>query len=108
MPTRPPRPCPACHTLTTNRGRCTDCERTWQAARNRQRAGRYTHTYRTNRARLLADHPPCHWCGRPDADTADHIAGNDPTQLVPACRSCNSARTTRPTNETLNRSATNP
>lgn len=53
--------------------------------------------YARNRKLLLADNPPCTYCGRL-ADTADHIVpyalggGNDLANLTPACRSCNSSR----------------
>lgn len=53
--------------------------------------------YARNRKLLLADNPPCTYCGRL-ADTADHIlpyalgGGNDLANLTPACRSCNSSR----------------
>ena len=54
-------------------------------------------TYKRNRAILLADNPPCAWCGKP-ADTADHIVEvdrggtHDLDNLVPACGKCNSKR----------------
>lgn len=53
--------------------------------------------YARNRRILLADSPPCTYCGRL-ADTADHIhpyalgGSNDLSNLTPACRSCNSSR----------------
>ena len=53
--------------------------------------------YARNRRLLLADNPPCTYCGRL-ADTADHIlpyalgGSNDLSNLTPACRSCNSSR----------------
>jgi len=53
--------------------------------------------YARNRRILLADNPPCTYCGRL-ADTADHImphalgGSNDLSNLTPACRSCNSSR----------------
>lgn len=43
---------------------------------------------------------PCHYCGTP-ADTVDHLipksqgGTDDPTNLVPACRPCNSAKRDR-------------
>lgn len=97
MPTSPPRPCTTCHTLCRTRtGRCAACEQAWQHRRNTARAarGRYTATYQRNRRALLATNPPCHWCGNP-ATTADHIDGDNPHALVPACLTCNSRRTTR-------------
>ena len=52
----------------------------------------YGHAHRKARARLLASHPRCHWCGQP-ATTADHyppitIAGHH-DNLLPACKPCN-------------------
>jgi phage terminase large subunit-like protein len=53
--------------------------------------------YARNRKLLLADNPPCTYCGRL-ADTADHIlphvlgGSNELSNLTPACRSCNSSR----------------
>jgi hypothetical protein len=29
--------------------------------------------FKKNRARLLADNPPCHWCGVNVATEADHV-----------------------------------
>ena len=52
--------------------------------------------YRKNRATLLQDSPACALCGRPGADTADHIipydagGSDDLDNLRPAHRSCNS------------------
>ena len=53
-------------------------------------------TYRRNRATILRDSPPCALCGKPGADTADHIipyaAGgtHDLENLRPAHHRCNS------------------
>jgi hypothetical protein len=57
--------------------------------------------YATNRAALLKGQPMCHWCHRKVADTADHLVevdrGGDHSlsNLVPACRECNSRRGTQ-------------
>lgn len=53
----------------------------------------YGRRYRRARAILLADNPPCHWCGAP-ATTADHEpplseVGHPHMHLVPACKPCN-------------------
>ena len=59
---------------------------------------RATSEFKRNRAKLLADDPPCHWCGIARATEADHLlesdAGgtNDITNLVPACKPCNARR----------------
>lgn len=95
MPNRPPRPCTRCRTLGTwpRHGRCPTCEQQKQQARNQDRArrGRYGPQYQRNRKAMLADNPPCHWCGQP-ATTADHLDGDNPDALTPACLSCNSRR----------------
>jgi 5-methylcytosine-specific restriction endonuclease McrA len=57
--------------------------------------------YRNNRAALLKGQPLCHWCQRKTADTADHLVevdrggDNSLSNLVPACRECNSRRGTQ-------------
>ncbi|MEJ7763872.1 MAG: hypothetical protein WKF86_00085 [Acidimicrobiales bacterium] len=59
----------------------------------------YGWAYQQARARLLATHPSCHWCGRP-ATTADHeppmhVVGYPHLNLVPACGPCNYGRGNR-------------
>jgi len=57
--------------------------------------------YRNNRAAILKGQPLCHWCQRKTADTADHLVevdrggDNSLSNLVPACRECNSRRGTQ-------------
>jgi hypothetical protein len=57
--------------------------------------------YRTNRTALLKGQPLCHWCHKKTADTADHLVevdrggDNSLSNLVPACRECNSRRGTQ-------------
>lgn len=54
--------------------------------------------FQNNRRLLLADKPVCHWCGVRPATTADHVlesdrgGGNEITNLVAACKPCNSRR----------------
>jgi len=59
----------------------------------------YGSPYRRARRALLADYPPCHWCGKP-ATTADHeppmdVCGYAHLNLVPACKKCNYGRRNR-------------
>ena len=48
------------------------------------------------RAELLQDKPLCHWCNKAPATEADHLIPydlvGDDTELVPACKPCNSRR----------------
>jgi hypothetical protein len=48
------------------------------------------------RAELLQDNPLCHWCNKAPATEADHLIPydlvGDDTELVPACKPCNSRR----------------
>ena len=52
--------------------------------------------YRKKRAALLRDKPNCHWCKRRPATEADHLVPwdlvGDDTEMVPACKPCNSRR----------------
>lgn len=74
--------------------RCPTCR-----ARHRPDLPHWWGRYATEMSRLtLATHAPvCHMCGE-FADTADHVTprslggGDDPENLLPACRSCNSRR----------------
>ena len=58
----------------------------------------YGAEYQRLRKELLADNPPCYWCGKP-ATTADHAiplalgGANIKTNLVPSCGKCNFGRT---------------
>lgn len=103
MPSRPPHPCPTCGTLTTNR-HCPPCTTNRHRRRETRRGNRHQRGYNAqhqrNRKTLLADHPPCHWCGEP-ATVADHLVplsrggSNDIANLVASCVPCNSRRITR-------------
>jgi 5-methylcytosine-specific restriction endonuclease McrA len=58
--------------------------------------------YERERRRILATDPPCHWCGRPHAETVDHVipvtaGGVHQGNLVPACGPCNFSRKDDPT-----------
>ena len=71
-----------------------------------QHKARSTAEFKRNRRALLAGQPPCHWCGIREATTADHLLevdrwpDNTPginalTNLVAACKQCNSSRGAR-------------
>lgn len=69
-------------------GRCADHPSAGRAARNNRAWQTQARTYYGQ---------PCAYCGQP-ADTADHVTPvehggtNDPTNIVAACRSCNSKK----------------
>jgi hypothetical protein len=101
MPTRPRQRCSwpgGCAALVSS-GRCPAHQPAHTYPdRGSSTARGYGHRYRQRRAELLADNPPCHWCGAV-ATEADHVpplataATPDEWQgvLVPACRRCNAA-----------------
>lgn len=101
MPTRPPHPCPTCGTLVQGQQRCPPCTTATHRAREQRRGNRHQRGYgaqhQRNRKTLLADHPPCHWCGEP-ATVADHLVplscggSNDIANLVASCVPCNARR----------------
>lgn len=82
--------------------RCLECKRRNSRERERRRpsaaARGYDYAWRKLAQSLYGQ--PCHWCGR-TADTADHLiplsrgGTNDPENVVPACRSCNSRKKDR-------------
>lgn len=58
-----------------------------------------TKKWRELRAQVLREEPVCHWCGRRPSTQADHVvelarggAPYDRSNLVGACRQCNSRR----------------
>jgi 5-methylcytosine-specific restriction endonuclease McrA len=94
----PPRPCieRGCNNLAlTGRDRCHPHHRAWERARNRRadRQGYRDPAYRSAPKRGI-----CWLCGLPGADTRDHVrplskgGTNDPSNIRPAHRACNSAR----------------
>jgi 5-methylcytosine-specific restriction endonuclease McrA len=105
-------PCLTCGVPTRGKPLCPDHAEV-KARRDTQRANQRTHPQTTNqrgydaawrkvRAPVLANDRQCVYCGG-WADTVDHVIpiSVDPSlrldlnNLVPACRSCNSARTRR-------------
>ena len=87
------------------RGRCPDCARRYDRAKDARRRARrgttsergYDAEYRELRKTAIRAHPFCAECGATDDLTADHVVplsqGGDPHgALVVRCRSCNSRR----------------
>jgi len=94
------RPCLSCSRPTANGSRCPSCARAHDQTRRpspRQRG--YGPEYRRRRAQLLATDDTCWLCGKPGADTADHVIpvsqGGADGPLRPAHKRCNSARGNR-------------
>jgi hypothetical protein len=90
------RPCLDCRELSTNGSRCPRCAAGREAGRA---AGRlhYRGDYRKRAAEVRATAITCWLCGNgariDDPWTADHVEpGNPDSPLLPAHRSCNSAR----------------
>lgn len=86
-----------------NQTRCAQCKYDHQRNRDLIRgtpASRgYDRAYRRLRLEVLDEAGGiCHWCGRPGADTADHLiptsrgGTSERDNLVAAHRACNSAR----------------
>lgn len=87
-------------TLSEQR-RCLEHEPRGRAAARSPTTNAQDSEYRRNRKIVLAGDPPCWWCGAP-ATTADHLlavvrgGGNALSNVVPACRPCNSRRRDQP------------
>ena len=66
--------------------------------------GRSTRKFQAQRKRILETNNICWLCGQAGADTIDHIVplsvaphmGEDTTNMMPAHRTCNSRRGTKP------------
>jgi 5-methylcytosine-specific restriction endonuclease McrA len=96
-----PRPCLGCGRATRYGSRCRSC-----AARHEHRRGTTAQRFgrgwgRISREVIERDGGICHLCGRPGADTADHLQPRggvlqthpaDPALLAAAHRACNSRR----------------
>lgn len=100
-PAVPPKPCieRSCMNLALNgKDRCHYHHQGWERERNR-RPSRMA--YRDPAYKASPKLGICWICGRPGADTRDHVrpiskgGTNDPSNLRPAHRSCNSARGNR-------------
>ena len=103
-----PKPCLVCGKLTQGLSRCEQHQAEWQTLENMRlkemkarKPNLYDSDYR-RRARVVRQTALyCHLCGDParqgDPFTADHIdAGNKESILLPAHRSCNSRRGSKP------------
>lgn len=91
-----PVTCLGCLRPTVPGPRCDDCERAYQAARNAQPKRR---AYADPVYRSIPRGGICHLCGKPGADTLDHVVAlaEDPNgggleNWLPAHRSCNSSK----------------
>lgn len=91
-----PKRCTMCGTATTSGPRCRICERVYQYNRNQQptRQAYADPMYRS----ISVQGKRCHICGGLGADTRDHViplaqgGTNDPSNVKPAHRSCNSGK----------------
>ena len=91
--------------VATGTGRCSACQRRWDAAYNRTRPEHHG-LYRTSRwkrlaAEVTAGQTRCHWCLKPTTRlVADHVVpvelhpsgAFDRSNLVAACVGCNTRR----------------
>ena len=102
MGARPSRPCLDCGALVVNAPRCPRCAMLRQRQQNARRPSRAIAGYPSNwealsRAILDRDGQRCAYCHGP-ARTVDHViplrlgGSNDGSNLVAACRACNSRR----------------
>jgi 5-methylcytosine-specific restriction protein A len=98
----PPRPCLDCARITTHGPRCPVCQRRHWSGQDARRGSRHERGYgndwlRLSAAVLARDGYQCAYCGGL-ATTADHVVprsrggSDDPSNLVAACRRCNSRK----------------
>ena len=84
------------------RGRCRSCLAAQQRAKDKRRGTTtqrgYGHAWTKLRAKLIAAHPYCAWCGSTDKLSVDHIiqrqhgGTDDLSNLRVLCFSCNTQR----------------
>lgn len=77
---------------------CTEHARQKDRARGSKIERGYDQQYLDNRKAILAEWPSCALCGKPGANSVDHIVpggGSDMSNLRPAHLSCNIARANR-------------
>lgn len=97
------RPCLDCQRATRNGSRCPTCAQAHDQRRDQRRgtAAQRGYGYRWQRLSqqvIERDGGICHLCGKPGADTADHVTpkasggSDDPSNLRAAHRACNSAK----------------
>lgn len=105
MPPLPPRSCLDCGRVTTNGSRCVQHQAELLRRRSASRGTRQQQGYgadwqRTRLTILNRDQWLCGYCGKP-ANTVDHRVpksrggSDDESNLIAACRSCNSAKRDR-------------
>ena len=88
-----PRTCLDCSVLIRKGNRCTSCQRVWERNRSKHRQAYLDPVYRSQPKTGI-----CHICGLPGADTRDHViplnagGSNDPSNIKPAHRACNSSK----------------
>lgn len=97
------RPCLDCQRPTRNGSRCPSCSQQREVKRDRQRGSSTARGYGYRWQQVSAyvikrDGGVCYLCGRPGADTADHVTpkarggADEPGNLRAAHRACNSAK----------------
>ena len=95
------RVCSGCGVITDKR-RCPDCARKYEATRGRRSKGHYDTAYLKLRAQAIREHPWCGACGHPGDPgnplTGDHLVPlahggrNERANIVVLCRACNSRK----------------
>lgn len=98
----PNQPC----SRITDKRRCPDCARTYEASRQRRTKGNYDAEWIKLRARAIREHPWCQVCGHPGTPdnplTGDHITPrrhggrNERSNVQVLCRAHNSGKGARP------------
>lgn len=97
------RPCIDCGRLTEGKTRCQLCKTARMRADSQNRdktlRAKYGAGYQTAARKIRENATVCWICGLParigDPWQADHVDPEDPTNLLPAHRSCNISRSNR-------------